>query len=72
MTINGTLEVLKRGEQGFWKRALAWRNARRLLTPTEFGILETAVKRGAAWAPSDAQAKSLLDAARKLEADGLT
>jgi hypothetical protein len=71
-TINGTLKVLKRGEQGFWKRAIEWRNVRRLLTPIEFGILETAVKRGAAWAPSDAQAKRLLDAARKLEDDGLT
>jgi hypothetical protein len=43
-----------------------------LLTPTELGILQTAVKRGAAWAPSDAQAKRILEAAKKLEDDGLT
>lgn len=71
-TINATMEVFKRAQEGFWERALAWRNARRLLTPTELGILQTAVKGGANWAPSDAQAKWLLKAASKLEADGLT
>lgn len=71
-TINATMEVVRRGQEGFWGRALAWRNARRLLTPTELGILETAEKRGAIWAPSDAQARKMLEAAKKLEADGLT
>jgi hypothetical protein len=65
-TISGDMEILKRGQEGFWGRALAWRNTRRLLTPTELGILETAVKRGASWAPSDAKAKRLLEAANKL------
>lgn len=71
-TINAAMEVIARSQRGFWDRALTWRNAQRLLTPTEFGILQTAVQRGASWAPSDAQAKRLLEAAKKLEADGLT
>ncbi len=69
-TINAVMEVVRRGTEGFWERALAWRNVRRLLTPTEFGILQTAAKRGAGWAPSDAQAKRLLEAMAKLESDG--
>ena len=70
-TVNAVLEVIKRGNAGFWIRALEWRNVKRLLTPTEFGILQTAVDRGSSWIPSDAQAKRLLGAANKLEADGL-
>jgi hypothetical protein len=69
-TINAAMEVIKRKNNGFWTRALTWRNAPRLLTPTELGIVQTAAKRDASWAPSDAQARRLLEAAKKLEADG--
>lgn len=72
VTINAAMEVIRLGQEGFWHRALNWRNTRRLLKPVELGILETAVTRGGTWAPSDAQAKKLMDVAGKLKADGLS
>lgn len=71
-TISATMEVVQRSQSGFWGRAVEWRRLRSVLSPTESGIVETAASRGDSWVPTDAQAKRLLDAARKLEEDGLT
>jgi hypothetical protein len=68
--INEAIEVVKLSESGFWVRALASKEAKKVLSLTELGIMETAVKRGPQWVPSDAQAKRLMAAARKLWAEG--
>lgn len=70
-TINAAMEVVRRREIGFWGRGLLWRTARQVLTPGEYGLLETAATSKAHWVPSDAQAKRLMDVAAKLEADGV-
>lgn len=70
--ISATVAVVQRARDGFWARALEWRNVARLLTPLEKGILETAVAKGPEWIPSDAQAKKLMAAAEKLEQDGMS
>lgn len=69
--INATIEVVRLSEAGFWARALASKEAGRVLSITERGILETAVKRGAQWVPTDPQAKRLMAAARKLMDEGV-
>lgn len=71
-TINATVDAMERNHRGFWGRAVDWRGVRKLLSPLEMGIVETAASRGVSWVPTDAQAKRLLAAARKLEEDGLT
>jgi len=68
--ISAQVEVVNRMEAGFWRRALAWPGTGRLLSGVELGILKTAVLRGASWVPSDAQAKRLMAAAKKLEEEG--
>ena len=69
--ISAQVEVVNRMAAGFWARALAWPGTDRLLSGVELGILKTAVRRGAIWVPSDAQARRLMAAARKLEEEGL-
>jgi hypothetical protein len=68
--ISAQVEVVNRMQAGFWARALAWHSTVDLLSGVELGILQTAVNRGATWVPSDAQAKRLMTAARKLEDEG--
>lgn len=68
--IGAQVEVVRRMEAGYWKRALAWPDTPRLLSGVELGILRTAVLRGSRWVPSDAQAKRLMAAAMKLEEEG--
>jgi hypothetical protein len=41
-----------------------------LLSGAELGILKSAVQRTASWVPSDAQARRLMAAARKLDEEG--
>lgn len=68
--IDEAIEVVRLSGAGFWARALASKEAKRL-SLTELGIMETAVKRGPQWVPSDAQAKRLMAAARKLWEEGV-
>ena len=70
--ISATIAVMQRARDGFWGRAIEWKNLDSLLTRLERGILETAVAKGPEWIPSDAQAKRLMVAAEKLEQDGMT
>lgn len=70
-TINAQVEVVRLGQEGYWQRAFAWPRSRRVLSPTEFGILTTAARR-ATWVPTDAQARRLIAAAAKLDEEGLS
>lgn len=69
--INATIEVVKLAQAGFWERALASKEATRVLSVTELGILTTAVRKGPTWVPTDAQARRLMAAARKLQDEGV-
>jgi len=69
--INAVMEVVRLGAEGYWRRAAAWPQAREILSPVEFDIVITA-SRKQGWIPSDAQARRLMSAHRKLEEDGLT
>jgi hypothetical protein len=71
-TINAQMDVVGRGQTGYWRRAMAYPAARRLLSEVDFGIVVTAATARSSWVPSDAQARRLLAAARKLDEDGLT
>ena len=70
-TINAQVEVVRRAEDGYWRRAIAWPETRRLLSAVEFGILTTAAHRQG-WVPTDAQARKLMAAATRLDAEGLS
>lgn len=69
--INVQIEAVKRGHDGFWSRALEFPATKRILTPKEYAILTTAASARPSWVPSDAQARHLLSAAKKLEEEGL-
>jgi hypothetical protein len=69
--VSAIVEVINRGRSGFWGRALAWPATRRVVSEIEFGILSTAARKGASFAPSDAQAKRLIAVAKRLEDAGL-
>lgn len=69
--INAVVEVVRLGRDGYWRRALASPVSRRILSPTEYGILTTAA-RGGNWSPSDAQAKRLMAAKKRLDDEGIT
>lgn len=64
------IEALRRGQNGYWRRAREWPASKRVLSPLEFQIVGTAAQRGPRWVPSDAQARHLVAAARKLEEEG--
>ena len=68
--INLLTEAVKLGADGFWTRAAAWPAARLALSRLELSIVNTAASRGPKWVPSDAQAKQLISAARKLRDEG--
>lgn len=70
-SINAQVEVIRLAQEGYWERALASPRARQVLSPTEFGILTSAVSRPN-WVPSDAQARRLMTAARKLDDEGIS
>ncbi len=67
--IDAVMEVVRRSEEGYWKRAMAWPRARQVLSQVEFGILTTACVR-TGWVPSDAQARKLMAGAKRLEEEG--
>lgn len=69
-TINAVVDVVNRSRSGFWGRALEWSMTRHLVSGVEFGILSTAARKGAAFAPSDAQAKRLMAVAKRLHEEG--
>jgi hypothetical protein len=68
--IGAQVEVMRRMEADYWKRALAWPDTNRHLSSVELEILRIAVRGGARWVPTDAQARRLMAAARKLELEG--
>ncbi|MCE9635626.1 MAG: AIPR family protein [Planctomycetes bacterium] len=68
--INLLTEAVKLGAGGFWARAAAWPASKLVLSRLELGILNTAASRGPTWVPSDAQAKHLMSAAKKLTDEG--
>ncbi len=70
-TISAQMDVLRRSQVGYWRRAMVYPAAKRLLSEIEFGIVATAATAGRSWVPSDAQARRLLAAASKLDDDGL-
>lgn len=69
-TINAVVEVVRLAGQGYWRKAMTWPGTKRLLSETEYGILLKAVAPG--FVPTDAQAKRLMEAARRLDEEGLT
>jgi hypothetical protein len=68
--IGAVAQVVTLAAEGVWRRALKCPGARRLLTPTEFGILTTAAGAKPTWVPSDLQAQRLVSALKKLKEDG--
>ena len=54
---------------GFWEDALAWGTERRLLTPTEEGVLRVATNRTGR-TPNEKQSVRAVEALRKLQAEG--
>ena len=56
---------------GFWEDALAWGTERRMLTPTEDGVLRVAANRTGK-TPTEKQSVRAVEALRKLQAEGYT
>ena len=54
---------------GFWQEALAWGAERRLLTPTEEGVLRVAANRRGK-TPTDKQSVRAVEALRRLQSEG--
>ena len=69
--ISAVVEVVNRSQSGFWSRLATSPKTRRIVSEVEFGILTTAARKGAAFTPSDAQAKKLMAMAKRLEDAGL-
>ena len=68
--IEAQIAVVKAGP-GFWENALVWGTERRLLTPTEEGVLRVAVNRTGK-TPTEKQCVRAVEALRKLQAEGYT
>ena len=66
--IEAQIAVVNAGGQ-FWSDALAWGRARRLLTPTESGILGVAA-RVPTRTPTDKQSSKVIEVLSKLQAEG--
>jgi hypothetical protein len=56
---------------GFWSEVLAWGMRRRLLSPTEIGVLEVAAAMPAK-IPTERQSMKIIEALRKLQTEGCT
>ena len=56
---------------GFWDDALAWGKERRLLSPTDLGVLRVAANR-AGRTPTDRQSLRAIEALRRLQSEGFT
>ena len=56
---------------GFWDKALAWGKERRILSPTDMGVLRVAANR-AGRPPTDKQSLRAIDALRRLQSEGFT
>lgn len=70
-SISAQVEVLRLAADGYWARAAASPVSRRVLSEVEFGIVQTAARR-TSWVPSDAQARRLMAARKRLQEEGLT
>lgn len=68
--INAVLEVVRLTQEGYWRRVLASPACRRVLSEVESDLVNTAA-RGGNWVPSDAQARRLLAAKRRLDDEGV-
>jgi hypothetical protein len=68
--INNVVEVVKLSQHGYWQRVIESVEALQLLTDIERGIIETAATKGPKWVPTDAQAKRMIEAKKKLDEIG--
>ena len=68
--IQAQIAVVQAGP-GFWDEALAWGKERRLLSPTDMGVLRVAADR-VGRTPTDKQSLRAIDALRRLQSEGFT
>ncbi len=66
--IEAQIEVVKAGGQ-FWKDALGWERLRKILTPTEIGVLEVAASIPQR-TPTEKQSTKVLEALSKMQREG--
>lgn len=71
VTISAQVEVVRLAAEGYWRRAAESPISRRVLSGVEFGVVQTAARR-TGWVPTDAQARRLMAARKRLEEEGLT
>ena len=68
--LQAQIAVVKAGPE-FWDDALAWGKDRRLLSPTDAGVLQVAANR-AGRTPTDKQSLRAIEALRRLQSEGFT
>lgn len=70
--INNVMDAVRLSQQGYWQLVLDSAEALQLLSETERGIIETAATKGPKWVPTDAQAKRMMEAKRRLDEIGFS
>ena len=68
--LQAQIAVVQAGPE-FWDKALAWGKERRLLSPTDMGVLRVAANRTGR-TPTDRQSLRAIDALRRLQSEGFT